>query len=175
MLAAVVGVNRTLEFPQDVIKTNTLLTMNTLDWISENPINRLLFASSSETYAGTSDLFGIEIPTPESVPLCIGDVKHPRWTYAVTKLHGGSAFLHSAKTYNYGLRDSEVSEYYRTGHGIWTCNTSYRRKIRERRGSVHVIKLAHSVMWTMLFEAPLEQWRATTRWEISIILEIMMR
>ena len=46
MLAAVVGVNRTLKFPQDVIRTNTLLTMNTLDWIFRNPIKRLLFSSS---------------------------------------------------------------------------------------------------------------------------------
>jgi len=101
MLAAVVGVNRTLKFPQDVIRTNTLLTMNTLDWISRNPIKRLLFASSSENYAGTSDLFNIEIPTSENVPLCIGDVKHPRWTYAMTKMHGESAFIHSAEVYDY--------------------------------------------------------------------------
>ena len=72
MLAAVVGVNRTLEYPEDVIKINTLLTMNTLDYISRNPIKKLLFASSSENYAGTSDLFNIEIPTPEDVPLCEG-------------------------------------------------------------------------------------------------------
>ncbi len=101
MLAAVVGVNRTLKFPQDVIRINTQLTMNTLDWISRNPIKRLLFASSSENYAGTSDLFETEIPTPETVPLCIGDVKHPRWTYAMTKMHGESAFIHSAEAYNY--------------------------------------------------------------------------
>ncbi len=101
MLAAVVGVNRTLKFPQDVIRINTLLTMNTLDWISRNPIKRLLFASSSENYAGTSDLFNIEIPTSEEVPLCVGDVRHPRWTYAMTKMHGESAFIHSAEAYNY--------------------------------------------------------------------------
>ena len=101
MLAAVVGVNRTLKFPQDVIRINTLLTMNTLDWISRNPIKRLLFSSSSENYAGTSDLFNTEIPTAEDVPLCIGDVKHPRWTYAMTKMHGESAFIHSAAAYNY--------------------------------------------------------------------------
>jgi len=101
MLAAVVGVNRTLKFPQDVIRTNTLLTMNTLDWISRNPIKRLLFSSSSENYAATSDLFDTEIPTAEDVPLCIGDVKHPRWTYAMTKMHGESAFIHSAKAFNY--------------------------------------------------------------------------
>ena len=101
MMAAVVGVNRTLKFPQDVIKTNTLLTMNTLDWISRHPIKRLLFASSSENYAGTFDLFRTDIPTSEDVPLCIGDVKHPRWTYAMTKMHGESAFIHSADAYNY--------------------------------------------------------------------------
>ncbi|MAV65414.1 MAG: hypothetical protein CMG00_09515 [Candidatus Marinimicrobia bacterium] len=101
MLAAVVGVNRTLEYPEDVIKINTLLTMNTLDYISRNPIKKLLFASSSENYAGTSDLFDCEIPTPETVALCIGDVKHPRWTYAITKMHGELAFIHSAKAYNY--------------------------------------------------------------------------
>ena len=101
MLAAVVGVNRTLKFPQDVIRINTQLTMNTLDWISRNPIKRLLFSSSSENYAGTSDLFNTEIPTAENVPLCIGDIKHPRWTYAMTKMHGESAFIHSAEAYNY--------------------------------------------------------------------------
>jgi UDP-glucose 4-epimerase len=101
MLAAVVGVNRTLKYPQDVIRINTQLTMNTLDWISRNPIKRLLFSSSSENYAGTSDLFGSEVPTSETVALCIGDIKHPRWTYAMTKMHGESAFIHSAKAYKY--------------------------------------------------------------------------
>lgn len=101
MLAAVVGVNRTLKLPQDVIRINTLLTMNTLDWISRNPIKRLLFSSSSENYAGTSDLFATEIPTAENVPLCISDIKHPRWTYAMTKMHGESAFIHSSEAYDY--------------------------------------------------------------------------
>ena len=101
MLAAVVGVNRTLKFPKDVIKVNTMLTMNTLDWIARNPIKRLLFASSSENYAGTSDLYSMAIPTAEDVPLCITDIKHSRWTYAITKMHGESAFFHSAKAYDY--------------------------------------------------------------------------
>lgn len=101
MMAAVVGVNRTLESPEEVIRTNTLLTMNTLDWIGRNPTGALVFASSSENYAGTSDVFGVDIPTPEAVPLCIADVRHPRFTYAMTKMHGESAFLHSAKKLGY--------------------------------------------------------------------------
>jgi len=88
MMSAIVGVNRTLESPHDVMYTNTYLTMRTLDWIGENPIKKLLFASSSENYAGTSDIFGVPIPTPETVPLCISDVSHSRFTYAMTKMHG---------------------------------------------------------------------------------------
>jgi UDP-glucose 4-epimerase len=101
MLAAVVGVNRTLKHPEDVIRTNTLLTLNTLNWLKSADVERLLFASSSENYAGTSDLFDINIPTNEQVPLCISDISHPRWTYAVSKIHGEAAFLHSAKSLGY--------------------------------------------------------------------------
>ncbi len=101
MLAAVVGVNRTLRNPHDVIRINTMLTMNTLDWVSRNPVKRILFSSSSENYAGTSDLYDTKIPTDELIPLCISDINHPRWTYAMTKMHGESAFIHSAKKLNF--------------------------------------------------------------------------
>lgn len=101
MLAAVVGVNRTLKDPAKVIGVNTKLTMNVLDWVAKQSVQRILFASSSENYAATTDLFDAGVPTPESIPLCIGDIKHPRWTYAITKMHGELAFFHSAKALNY--------------------------------------------------------------------------
>lgn len=96
MMAAIVGVNRTLEHPDEVIRVNTSLTQFTLAWLRRARVGRVVFASSSENYAGTTDLFDAPIPTPESVPLCVSDVKHPRWTYAMTKMHGESAFLHTA-------------------------------------------------------------------------------
>lgn len=101
MIAALVGVNKTLKSPEDVIKVNTHLTMNLIDWAEKNSVKRILFASSSENYAGTSDLFDLIIPTPEDVPLCISDIKHPRWTYAISKIHGESAFFHSANANDY--------------------------------------------------------------------------
>ena len=104
MLAALVGVNRTLKNPADVIQTNTKLTTNVLDWLERNPVKKLLFSSSSENYAATSDIFDAEIPTKEDVPLCIGDISHPRWTYAITKIHGESAFIHSAGKLGYDWR-----------------------------------------------------------------------
>ena len=104
MLAAIVGVNRTLKNPAEVIEVNTKLTINLLDWVAENPVQRILFSSSSENYAATTDLFHSEIPTDENVPLCIGEITHPRWTYAITKMHGESAFIHSSKKLNYEYR-----------------------------------------------------------------------
>jgi len=104
MLAAIVGVNRTLRDPHEVIRTNTKLTSNVLDWISDNPIKKLLFSSSSENYAATTDLFNFKIPTDEKVPLCVSEITHPRWTYAITKIHGESAFIHSSKKLSYEYR-----------------------------------------------------------------------
>jgi UDP-glucose 4-epimerase len=96
MMAAIVGVNRTLAHPDEVIRVNTALVHHTLDWLQRADVGRLVFASSSENYAAATDLFGAAIPTAETVPLVIGDIKHPRWTYAVTKILGEAAFLHTA-------------------------------------------------------------------------------
>jgi UDP-glucose 4-epimerase len=96
-LAAIVGVNRTLAHPDEVIRVNTALVHHALGWLRRARVGRLVFASSSENYAATTDLFSAPVPTPETVPLTIGDVRHPRWTYAVSKILGESAFLHSAK------------------------------------------------------------------------------
>lgn len=101
MMAAIVGVNRTLEHPEEVIRVNTALTHYALAWLQRAEVGRVVFASSSENYAATTDLFEAPIPTPETVPLTIGDMKHPRWTYAVTKMLGESAFLHTAPAAGY--------------------------------------------------------------------------
>jgi len=96
MMAAIVGVNRTLAHPDEVIRVNTALVHHTLAWLQRAEVGRLVFASSSENYAAATDLFGAPIPTPETVPLVIDDIQHPRWTYAATKILGEAAFLHTA-------------------------------------------------------------------------------
>ena len=101
MLAAIVGVNNTLNKPSEIIRINTKLTMNTLDWIANNNIKKVIFTSTSENYAGTIDSFGYVIPTSEEVPLTITDISHPRFTYAVTKILGESGFLNYSKSYGF--------------------------------------------------------------------------
>jgi UDP-glucose 4-epimerase len=95
MMAAIVGVNPTLAHPEEVIRVNTALVHHSLGWLRTVDVGRVVFASSSENYAAATDLFNYDIPTPEDVPLTIGDVKHPRWTYAITKILGEAAYLHT--------------------------------------------------------------------------------
>jgi nucleoside-diphosphate-sugar epimerase len=101
MLASVVGVNRCIEEPHEVIRINTALIQNTLNWIINNKIGKVLFSSSSECYAATTDTFEYPVPTPEEVPLTISKIAHPRFTYAVTKMLGESSFLTYGKKYNF--------------------------------------------------------------------------
>ena len=44
MLASVVGVNRCIEEPHEVIRINTSLIQNTLKWIVNNKIGKVLFS-----------------------------------------------------------------------------------------------------------------------------------
>ena len=101
MLASVVGVNNTLKIPHEIIRINSLLIINTLEWIKDSNIKKVLFTSTSENYAGTIDQFGYKIPTPEDIPLTITDISHPRFTYAVTKILGESGFLNYSKSYGF--------------------------------------------------------------------------
>lgn len=101
MLASVVGVNNTIDNPEEVIRVNTSLIFNCLEWLKTSTVKKVLFTSTSETYSGTTEIFDYSIPTDESVPLCIQDVSNPRFTYAITKILGESAFLNYSKKYNF--------------------------------------------------------------------------
>ena len=101
MLASVVGVNNTLKIPEEIIRINTSLILNTLEWLKSGNIKNVVFTSTSETYSGTTEVLDYPIPTDELVPLCIQDVSDSRFTYAITKILGESAFLNYAKKYEF--------------------------------------------------------------------------
>lgn len=101
MLASVVGVKYTEEIPNELIRINTSLILNTLEWMKYSTCKKVLFTSTSECYAGTIEAFNYKIPTAEDVPLSINDISHPRFTYAVTKMLGESGFLNYSKVYGF--------------------------------------------------------------------------
>ncbi|RQO67584.1 hypothetical protein DBR43_23975 [Pedobacter sp. KBW06] len=101
MLAAVVGVKYTEEIPNELIRINAFLALNTLEWLKTAQCKKVVFTSTSECYAGTIEAFDYQVPTPESVPLCIDDITHPRFTYAVTKMLGESGFMNYSKVFGF--------------------------------------------------------------------------
>ncbi len=104
MLASMIGVNNTLKNPHEVIRVNTALIYNSLEWLKKTKIKNVLFTSTSECYSGTIDKFNYKIPTPEEIPLCIDPIDHPRFTYAVTKMLGESGFLNYSRIYNFNCK-----------------------------------------------------------------------
>jgi len=95
LLAAVVGVRNVEKDPWKVVRVNTMVVMNTLEWMPSTA--KLFFASTSEAYAGAFMARIAQIPTAEDVPLVIQDVTSPRFTYGASKLLGEVATIHAAK------------------------------------------------------------------------------
>lgn len=98
-LAAINGTKYFYEMPDAVLKVNILTTINILDWFLTTPAEKILFSSSSETYAGTMRRFGLPVPTPEDVPLCVEDVFNPRWSYGGSKIASELLFVNYARVH----------------------------------------------------------------------------
>ena len=109
VLAAMVGVDKVNASPHEVIRVNSLIVVNCLEWLRAVDCGSVVYASTSETYAGTVEAFGAQVPTAESIPLTIEKISHPRFTYAVTKMLGESGFINYA---NQGFFNATVIRYH---------------------------------------------------------------
>ena len=101
--AALNGTSNFYNHPEKVIKIGTLSTIYLLEWIAKQDKRpKVIYTSSSETYAGTAKVLGEDfpIPTPEDVPLTIDDVTNIRWSYGSSKLLGEVAFYCYSKAHN---------------------------------------------------------------------------
>ncbi len=95
-LAAIVGVAHVLERPDEVLRDNVAMLIETLDCARrQTALDRFVFASTSEVYAGTLEHFGLPLPTPETTPLTVPDLARPRTSYMLSKLYG-EALCHHA-------------------------------------------------------------------------------
>lgn len=96
-LAAMNGTSNFYERPLTVMENSTLPTLNLLrKFENSRALKRFVYAGSSEAYASTVATFGWEVPTGEDVPLSIDNPMNPRWSYAISKLHGEIACVAAA-------------------------------------------------------------------------------
>jgi nucleoside-diphosphate-sugar epimerase len=95
-LAAVVGVGHVLRQPFAVLADSVAMLEGVIAAARRQPaLERLVFMSTSEVYAGTLDLGELPFPTPESVPLAITRLAEPRTAYMLAKLYGEAMCRHA--------------------------------------------------------------------------------
>ena len=95
-LAAIIGVQNVLHHSYDVLDKNVRLLINMISFAKEQKnLKRFIFASTSEIYAGTLQFYDMEIPTPETTPLTITPLEHPRTSYMLSKIYGEALLYQS--------------------------------------------------------------------------------
>ncbi len=95
-LAAIIGVVHVLERPYDVLRDNTLMLANVIDLgRRQKALERLLFTSTSEVYAGSVAQLDLPIPTPETAVIALPALDQARTSYMLSKLYGEAMCLQS--------------------------------------------------------------------------------
>jgi nucleoside-diphosphate-sugar epimerase len=96
-LAAVVGVAHVVRDPLAVLEDSVAMLRTVLAAARrQREPPRLLFASTSEVYAGTLDQGMLPFPTPEETPLTVARLADPRSAYMLAKIYG-EAMCHQAQ------------------------------------------------------------------------------
>jgi nucleoside-diphosphate-sugar epimerase len=100
--AAYNGTKWFYEKPVQVIRDNVIATENILSKYS-GKVEKIIFAGSCESYAGSVDYFNYNVPTDEKVPLAIIDPKNLRWSYGGSKLLNELMIWAYSKEYNQNM------------------------------------------------------------------------
>jgi UDP-glucose 4-epimerase len=79
-----------------VLRDNVTMLVRALDCARDQAqLKRFVFPSTSEVYAGTLEHFGLPLPTPESTPLALPDLRRPRTAYMLSKIYGEALCEHA--------------------------------------------------------------------------------
>ncbi len=97
-LAAVNGTRFFYEIPYAVSRTNLLVTLNLLNWLEQQTVRRLLYASTSEIYADCEQVGLLKIPSNETLPAVFTQPTKVRFSYALSKFMGEFLCLQFGKT-----------------------------------------------------------------------------
>ena len=88
-LAAIVGVQNVFTGPYNVLKNNNDLLVNVVDFAKKQEnLDRFVFASTSEVYAGTLHHGDLSFPTPENSALILPSLSSKRTSYMLSKIYG---------------------------------------------------------------------------------------
>lgn len=99
-LAARLGVSNVLARPYETLSDNVALLAGAIGLARlQTRLDRFMFASTSEVYAGSLQHMDLPVPTPETFPLAVTDLAHPRTSYMLSKIYGEAMVIHSGLPY----------------------------------------------------------------------------
>ena len=107
------GTNYFYDIPTQLIENNIKADFAVFNYAKQNPNCKLIYASSSEVVAGTSNY-----PTPEETDITIKDIHNPRWCYRLGKLVGENYLTNSDLNYLIIRFFNVYSEHSGTGHFV---------------------------------------------------------
>ncbi len=94
--AAILGVQNVLDRPYQTLRDNVLMQDAVVRLARrQKRLQRFLFTSTSEVYAGSLLYLDIPVPTPEDVPIALPALSEPRSSYLLSKLYGEAMLYHS--------------------------------------------------------------------------------
>jgi len=98
--AALLGVANVIARPYQTLTDNVTLLAETIRLAKrQKKLDRFVFASTSEVYAGALLYLDLPIPTPEDVALALPDLGQPRSSYMLSKLYGEAMVQQSGLPY----------------------------------------------------------------------------
>jgi len=121
-LAAINGTRLFYEIPYQVARTNLLMTLQLLDWLEDTSVGRLVYASTSEVYAGCEPVGLLKVPTAEDTPVVFTQPTEVRFSYGTSKFMGEFLTLQFGRT-----------------HQVPTTVIRYHNVYGPRMGEKHVI------------------------------------
>jgi nucleoside-diphosphate-sugar epimerase len=107
------GTSYFYDIPTQLIESNIKADFEVFNYVKQNPNCKLIYASSSEVVAGTSNY-----PTVEETDITIKDIHNPRWSYRLGKLVGENYLTNSDLNYLIIRFFNVYSEYSGTGHFV---------------------------------------------------------
>ncbi|MGH7528729.1 MAG: NAD-dependent epimerase/dehydratase family protein [Gemmatimonadales bacterium] len=142
-LAAIIGVANVMERPQQVLAVNARTLLNLLDWYAAGNARRLFFASTSEAYAWTMTFHELPIPTPEDVPLAVDRVGNRRASYALSKVFGEMAVVHTCQSAGKPYTIARYHNVYGPRMGMQHVIPEMYRRIYDRQAPLVVYSVDH--------------------------------
>lgn len=95
-LAAILGVEKVIRNPEKVLTNNILIQKNLIDFSKKNKnLEKFIFFSTSEVYAGSVKNKLVKFPTPENSILSLLPLENQRSTYMLSKIYGEAMTIHS--------------------------------------------------------------------------------